>query len=117
MTKHRYEKVARILDKASEIYEKFLSAVQDEIIDPLLKGDQDKCQSNLKKFGKKVSVAEIIRVVVRGTNLLAFTMIKSADSNPRKDDAYAEYIAQRVEHFKDRIDAMKRQRALKNNAI
>ena len=77
MTLSRKERVVKLLEKASDIYEQFLAIVQDDIIEPLAKGDKDQCGENLRKFGKKVTVAEVIRIVVRGANLLTVSMVKS----------------------------------------
>lgn len=109
MTESRKERMIIILEKAADIYEQFLQIVQDDIIEPLAQGDKDKCRENLRKFGKKVSVAEMIRIVVRGANLLTGSILKSLDSMPEKPRLSEEYMASRLEHFKDRIAKLNRE--------
>ena len=112
MTISRTERVVQLLEKASNIYEQFLQLVQDDIIEPLAKGNTDKCRENLRRFGKKVSVSEIIRIVVRGANLLAISTLKSFDAMPKEKPRLSkEYIASRLEHFKDRIAKLNSQGA------
>ena len=84
MTTSRKEKIVQLLEKASVIYEQFLQIVEDDIIKPLAKGDKDQCRENLRKFGKKVTVSELIRIVVRGANLLTVSMVKSLEAMPDK---------------------------------
>ena len=108
MTISRQERVSQLLEKAADIYAQFLAIVQDEIITPLAKGNSDKCRSNLKKFGKKVSITEIILIVIRGANLLTFSMLKSGAISEQKPLLSESYIESRLEHFKDRIADMKR---------
>ena len=103
MTISRKDRVVQLLEKAADIYEQFLAIVQDDIIAPLAKGDKDQCRQNLRKFGKKVSMAEIIRIVVRGANLLSTAMIKSLEAMPDKTPRLSEeYVARRLKYFKER---------------
>lgn len=118
MTESRKERMMHILEKASALYEQFLQIVQDDIIEPLAKGDKDKCRENLKKFGKKVTMAEIVRIVVRGANLLTMSTIKSFEAVPDKSPRLSEeYMARRLEHFNSRIEDMNRRSALHKSAV
>ena len=103
MTISRKERIVKLLERASDIYEKFLQIVEDDIIEPLARGDKDQCRENLRKFGKKVTVAEVIRIVVRGANLLSTSMIKSLEAMPEKGPGLSEeYIKSRLEYFANR---------------
>lgn len=98
------ERIISVLKKAVDIYEQFLEIAQRDILDPLSKSDAETCNKNLEKFGTKTTVAEILKLVVRGAVLLAPVMIKLFseidDEKKYMDDAA---ISERVNIYQDRL--------------
>lgn len=110
MTQSRKERMANILDKVIEVYEQFLSIVEDEIIEPLSRKDKEQCLENLRKFGKKITVPEIIRIVIRGACLLSPFVLKYDDDDIKNRPRLSEeYIKQRLDYFKNRVSQLNKQ--------
>lgn len=112
MTQSRKERMSNILDRVVDMYAQFLSIVEDEILDPLSKGDKDQCRENLRKFGKRVTVSELVRIFIRGATLLSPLVSKYDEEDKKgKPRLSEEYMAKRLEHFKDRIAKLNKQGA------
>ncbi len=83
-------KLVSVLDKVIDMFEKFVTYVDNEVIDPLTSGkaSDDEMKTKLKKLGNSASPMNITKIITKTIEVLVSTKIKADENLKNREEEF-----------------------------